>query len=334
MLSPLYISEIAPAKIRGKLISLNQIGIVSGIVLIYLVNYLIARMGDEAWNSLFGWRWMFASEIIPALVFLFLLLQVPESPRWLAKQNRYKEALHTLMKVNAKERALKELEDIKSTIGEKKVSISALFKPELRTTLIIGVFLSIFAQTTGINAIMYYAPEIFKEAGFGYNSALFQTIFIGINNLIFSFMAFWLVDKIGRKALLLVGAAGMVLNHFLIGGAFFLGYDQSPFLLVFILIFGAFFSASYGPVTWIVMAEIFPTRVRGRAMSISTVAIWAACYIVSQTFPMLLETIGAAFTFWFFMTMVLISFLFVWKILPETKGKTLEDIEKSWKKKN
>ena len=333
MLSPLYISEIAPAKIRGKLITLNQIGIVSGIVLIYFVNSLIAGNSTETWNISIGWRWMFASELIPSLLFFFLLIAIPESPRWLIKQGRNAEALTTLIKINGEQKAKTELTEIISTIGEKTATLAMLFKPGIRIAFFIGIFLALFSQTTGINAIMYYAPEIFKEAGFGSGSALRQTVILGANNLFFTFVAFWLVDKVGRKTLLLIGAIGMAITLFLIGGAFQTGLSHGPWVLIFILLFGAFFSASFGPVTWIVIAEIFPTRIRGRAMAISTVTIWGACYLVSQSFPVLIAEVGAAFTFWIFMMFVLCSLIFVWWVIPETKGRSLEEIEKSWIKK-
>ena len=334
LLSPLYIAEIAPAKIRGRLVSLNQLAIVSGMLIIYFVNAAIAGFGDDAWNAVIGWRWMFASETLPALLFMALLFFVPSSPRWLTKQGREEEAFEILKKVNPFEKANIELNEIKATIAEETGSLLQLFRPGLRVALAVGIVLAILQQITGINAILYYAPEIFRKTGLGTNAALMQTVFVGAVNVTFTFVAIGLIDKIGRKALLLIGAGGMTIFLFLIGGAFYLQKFDGPWVLLFILLYIASFAASLGPVVWVVISEIFPTKIRGRAMSIATVFLWTACYLVSQTFPMLLEKFGSAVTFWIYMTMSVVNFLFVLKIVPETKGKTLEQIEKSWKREH
>ena len=330
LVSPLYIAEISPARIRGRLVSLNQLAIVSGILLIYFVNAIIASFGDDAWNAAVGWRWMFGSETIPAALFFLLLFLVPESPRWLTKQGREDEAFGILEKIAGNRQAEIELAEIKNTIAQETGSIMQLLKPGMRTALIIGIVLAILQQITGINAIMYYAPVIFKSTGIGTQAALLQTVLVGAVNLAFTLVAIRLIDRAGRKALLLAGSGGMTIMLALIGLAFYWQKLQGPWVLIFILLYIACFAASLGPVVWVVISEIFPTRIRGRAMSIATVFLWVACYLVSQTFPMLLEGLGSAGTFWLYMAMSAINFVFVLKVVPETKGRTLEEIERSW----
>ncbi|RNI22676.1 sugar porter family MFS transporter [Rufibacter latericius] len=330
ILAPMYITEIAPAAIRGRLVSLNQLGIVSGILLIYFVNAGIAGLYDEAWNITTGWRWMFGSGVIPSLIFMGLLLFVPESPRWLAKKGYVKEPLAILTKINGEREAQLELKQIMNTLSEESGTVGELFKPGLRKALFIGVVLAILSQVTGINAIMYYAPEIFKSTGDGSDSALLQTILVGAVNLLFTIVAIKYVDNWGRKGLLLAGSAGMAVCLLIIGGAFYLDMVKGYIVLVFILAYIAFFAVSLGPLAFVIIAEIFPNRTRGRAMSICLGALWVAVYFVSQFFPILLEAIGSAYTFWIFMAMSVLTFVFVWTLVPETKGRTLEEIEKSW----
>lgn len=334
MLSPLYISEIAPANIRGRLISIYQMGIVLGILLIYFVNAWIAGMNNEAWNIDSGWRWMFGSGLLPSLLFIFLLLNVPESPRWLAQQNRLAEAEDILRKVNGTEKAKEEMQSIRAALMEDKdASFGVLLQPGLRYVLFIGIVLAILSQVTGINAIMYYAPEIFKSSGDGASSALMQTVLVGVINTLFTVVAIRYVDKWGRKTLLLIGAAGMTICLALVGAAFYFGFNQGPLILVAILAYIAFFAISLGPLTFVVVAEIFPTHVRGRAMSVAIFFLWVAVFAVSQTFPMLQSSVGPATTFWIYMTMSVVAFFFVWRLVPETKEKSLEEIEQFWKNK-
>lgn len=330
MLAPMYISEIAPAAIRGRLISIYQLGIVIGILLIYFVNAAIAGLYDEAWNVDHGWRWMFGSGIIPSIVFIVLLLIVPESPRWLAQKNRWSEAENVLVKVNGQVKAKEELSSIREALGIKEGSFNDLLKPGLRAALIIGVLLAIFSQVTGINVIMYYAPEIFKATGDGSSSALMQTILVGGINVLMTIVAIKYVDKLGRKKLLLIGSAGMAVCLALIGMAFYSGMSAGYWVLTGILLYISFFAISLGPLTFVVVAEIFPNHVRGRAMSVAIFFLWLSVYIVSQTFPMLLESIGTAWTFWIYMITSVLAFLFIWNLVPETKEKTLEEIEKMW----
>jgi SP family arabinose:H+ symporter-like MFS transporter len=330
LISPLYIAEISPAYIRGRLVSLNQLAIVSGMLIIYFINAWIAGRGNELWNVTLGWRWMFASETIPAMLFFILLLVVPESPRWLIKQNKEHTAERIFRKVMPEEKIAPALFEIKDAIAHESGSVLQLFQPGLRTALVIGVVLAVLQQVTGINAILYYAPEIFKAAGTGTNAALLQTVLVGFINVAFTFVAIYTVDNWGRKTLLLFGSAGMGVSLLVIGFAFHFSASQGWLLLPFVLLYIACFASSMGPVVWVVMSEIFPTRIRGTAMSIATVILWISCYAVSQTFPMFVESVGSAFTFWIYMIMAVVTFSFVLKVLPETKGRTLEEIESSW----
>jgi MFS transporter, SP family, xylose:H+ symportor len=337
MLSPLFIAEISPANIRGRLVSWNQFAIVSGMLAVYFVNYIIAGSSDHVWNVTFGWRWMFASEFIPAILFLVLLFLVPESPRWLVKQGRGKKALEILAKIGGAEHAQTELLEIKETISQEGNSIKQLFKPGLKTLVGVGIGLAVLQQVTGINVFLYYAPEIFKKLGSGTNTALLQTIIVGACNMGFTIVAIKTVDKFGRKPLMLIGATGMGISLFALGlSAYF--QQTAMWLLVFILGYIACFALSVGPVTWVILSEIFPTRFRGRAMSIATVTLWAANYLVSQTFPMLdenvwlVEKFNHGFSFWIYGSFCVVLVLVVKKWVPETKGKSLEEIERFWLK--
>jgi SP family arabinose:H+ symporter-like MFS transporter len=300
MLSPLYISEIAPADKRGMLVTLYQLAIVLGINIIYFVNLLIAGSGTEQWNIDMGWRYMLGSGIIPSALFLVALFLVPESPRWLASKNREGEALKILEKVNGKVAAGLVMADIKNTLHEEKGTIGELFAPGLRTAMIIGVFLALFSQITGINAIIYYAPEIFKSVGFGTDSALLQTVIIGVTNTLFTFVAIKYIDKLGRRKLLLIGVTGMIICLFGVGTVFHFQLSSGPLLLIFILGFIASFGCSLGPIPWVIMSEIFPTKTRGIAMSIATLTLWIGVVLITQLTPVLLSEAGGAVTFWIF----------------------------------
>lgn len=332
-LCPLYNAEIAPARYRGRLVALNQFATVTGIFLVYFVNSGIAGYADDAWNISTGWRWMFGVGVLPGVLFLVLLFFVPESPRWLIKQGRPVEALPILLKIHGDDLARQEVLDIKESFKQENASLRQLFTPGLRTALLVGVVLAVLQQVTGINAIMYYAPEIFKEAGAGTNASLVQTILVGLINFLFTILALWLIDKAGRKALLLVGSALMTVSLLVIGIAFHSGQTSGPLVLVFILVYVAAFAISLGPVVWVLLSEIFPNRIRGRATAIASMSLWAADYIVSQSFPPMLNTAGPAMTFWIFGVLSLVTFLFTWRVVPETKGKSLEEIEDVWSAK-
>jgi len=335
MSSPMYIAEISPARIRGRMVSVNQFAIVTGFLVVYFVNYFIALQGDQIWNQESGWRWMFGSEALPALLLLVLLFFVPESPRWLTKQNRSNEALEILTRVDGAEYAKTELLEIKDALAHESGSLKQLFQPGMKIVLVIGIVLAVLQQVTGINVFLYFGTEIFKKMGSDTNAALLQTVVVGTVNLTFTILAIWMVDRLGRKPLMMIGSVGMGLSLLGMGLA---AYCQKTdlWVLLFILGYIACFALSVGPVTWVILSEIFPTRIRGRAMAIATVCLWVANYLVSQTFPMmeennwLLEKFHHAFPFWLYGIFCVVLVTFVWRFVPETKGKTLEEIEKHW----
>ena len=324
MLSPLYIAEIAPASIRGKLVAMNQLTIVIGILVAFFSNYLLIDVGGAD-----NWRWMFGAEALPAVVFFAALFFVPESPRWLAKKGDLAGAVTVLGNVREKERVAAELSDIQAVLeGEHRESLRDLLAPGLRRVLGIGILLAVFQQVTGINVVIYYAPIIFERAGSGVDAALLQTVVVGFTNLIFTLLAMRLIDRTGRKPLMLAGSAGMGIALILLSGAFLLGRTEGFGILFCIMGYVASFSASLGPVVWVVNAEIFPIKVRGLAMSVATFVLWTANFVVSSTFPWMLAHLDGGITFMLYAVMCLVTFVFVWRYVPETKGKTLEDLEK------
>lgn len=333
MLSPLYIAEIAPAKSRGKLVSLNQFAIIFGMLVVYFVNYYISRQGDDSWLNTVGWRWMFASETIPATLFLIMLFFVPDTPRSLVLKSQPEKALEVLTKVNGIEEGKKILADIQNTV----VSHSGKLFSFGMTVIVIGVLLSVFQQFVGINVVLYYAPEIFKSMGSGTDTALLQTIIVGIVNLLFTVLAIMTVDKYGRKPLMIIGGLGMAVSMFALGTTFFME-SVGKGALIFMLIYVASFAMSWGPVTWVLLSEIFPNKIRGRALAVAVAAQWISNYLVSWTFPMmdknsyLLETFNHGFAYWIYGIMGVLATILVWKFVPETKGKTLEEMEKIWEK--
>lgn len=331
-LVPLYIAEISPAKFRGRLVSLNQLAVVIGISAIYFVNRAIAS-GPPEWDITTSWRWMLGLGIIPGVLFMILLFTVPESPRWLQKQGDSSRALRVLERLNGPTEAKAQLEEINESIKRETGSLAALFRPGFRIALVVGVVLGILQQVTGINAIMYYAPSIFQNTGAGTNAQLTETVIIGLVNLVFTIISLWLIDRVGRKVLLLIGAAVMAISLFIVGFEFNSASPSSMLILTFILVFVAAFAISFGPVVWLVISEIFPTRIRGRATAIASVALWAADYLVSQSFPVLLSGVGPAKTFWMFGVMSILAFVFTISVVPETKGRSLEEIERGWGRK-
>ncbi|MFC2138145.1 D-xylose transporter XylE [Bacteroidota bacterium] len=333
MLSPMYIAEIAPADIRGKLVSWNQFAIIFGMLVVYFVNYGIANQGNEEWLRIIGWRWMFASETIPASLFLILLFFVPESPRYLVIQNKPENALQVLQKITSLEKAKNILEEIKQTITLKS---GKLFSFGI-ALIVIGIMLSVFQQFVGINVVLYYAPEIFKSMGSGTNVALLQTIIVGAINLTFTVVAILTVDKFGRKPLQIIGALGMAVFMFSLGFSFF--FKKLGFIaLISMLGYVACFAVSWGPVVWVLLSEIFPNKIRGRAMAVAVAAQWISNYLISWTFPMmdrsskLIELFNHGFAYWIYGVMGIIAALFMYKFVPETKQKTLEELESFWKK--
>ncbi len=331
MLSPLYIAEVAPASIRGRLVSMNQIAIIGGMVVVSVVNWLIASPTDPAWNIATGWRWMFGSEVLPAGLFFGLLLLVPESPRWLVKQGRDAEALAILSRVGGASQAQVQMQEIRETLALETGSFRELFRPGVRVALAVAVVLAVLQQVTGINAVLYYAPGIFKSSGVEVTAtqALLQTVGLQVVNLGFTLVAIWLVDRAGRKPLLLATSAAMGVSLLALGWAFQLKLP-ALWVFVFTLAYVASFAVAMGPVVWVVLSEIFPTRIRGRAMSVATVCLWVACFAVSQTVPWMFDRFGQAATFWTYGVMCAVSLGFVALCVPETKGKTLEEIERTW----
>ncbi len=331
ILSPIYIAEISPEKIRGRLVALYQLAIVIGILIVFFVNLKIQRSGDLNWNINTGWRWMFASLVIPSLLFCILMMLVPESPRWLLKMGREEKARVILEKIGGYENAKIQIQQITETLKEEQGKWSELFSGGYLRALIVGALLAIFSQFSGINAIMYYGPEVFKASGVAQDTAYVQTVTVGAINLIFTFVAIGFVDKAGRRPLLLIGTAIQTIAHLFIGFFFFKSINGLP-LLGGVLLFVAAFAMAMGPVSWIVNSEIFPTKFRGRAMAVSIFLLWFSDWVVTQTFPMLQESIGPAKTFWVYGFFSLASFVFILLFVPETKRKTLEEIEAFWRK--
>ncbi len=336
MTSPMYIAEVSPARIRGRMVSVNQMAIVGGMLVVYFVNYFIAGYSDAAWNTERGWRWMFGSESIPATILLILACFVPESPRWLTKQGRKDEALDILAKVDGSDYATEEMSQIEETISHESGSLSQLFQPGMQIILVIGIVLAVLQQVTGINVFLYFGSDIFESlAGNNIDAALLRQIIVGGTMMVFTGIAIWSVDKVGRKPLMIYGSAGMGVSLFAMG---MYGYMHSTgmWLLIFILGYIACFSLSVGPVVWVILSEIFPTKIRGRAMAIATLCLWLANTIVSQTFPMmneneyLIEKFNHGFPFFIYGGFCVVLVIFMAKFVPETKGKTLEEIEKYW----
>ena len=326
ILAPLYISEIAPAPIRGALVSVNQLAIVTGILLAYFVNWAFAGVGPS------NWRWMYAAGALPSVIFFILLLRVPESPRWLVKQGRESEALGVLSRVNTADLAAAEVSSIKEALAMEKGSLAELFSPGFRRALLIAVVLAILQQITGINAVLYYAPRIFERAGFTRMSAIGQSTIVGVVNILFTIVAIALVDRVGRKPLLLTAAGGMGISLLLLGAAFKSEAFSGSLILGLILLYIAFFAMAMGPIVWVVMAEIFPTRMRGSAMAIATVILWVSDFAVTLSFPVIADRLNESTAFWLYAAMCAVDFVFMLAFLPETKGKTLEEIETRWLK--
>lgn len=329
LVSPLYIAEISPPHIRGRLVSLNQFAIITGMLVVYVVNAFLASLGDESWNVDMGWRWMLGSETLPAVLFLGLLALVPESPRWLTKAGRRDEALNLLTRISGEDRARAEISEIEQTLKLDDDSLRQFLQPGLRVALVIGVLLAILQQITGINVVIYYAPEIFKSTGLGTASALNSTVAVGLVNMLFTIVAIWVVDRVGRKPLLLAASTGMGLSLAALGATFYTADFEGPWVLFYVLAYVASFALAMGPVVWVVLAEIFPTRVRGRAMAIATVLLWAANFAVTLSFPILLEELSG-YVFFVYAGLCIVALAFILRFLPETKGKTLEAIERSW----
>lgn len=323
VVSPMYIAEISPAKIRGRLVALNQLAIVVGILLSYFSNWVLVDTGIN------NWRYMLVAEILPAITFLVGLFFIPESPRWLTKEGLEKEALDVLNVVAGAANADHELQEVKKSLAEKRTSLKELLHPSLRRVLIVGILFSLFAHITGIDTIIYYGPIIFLESGFKTDSALLASVMIGITNLIFTFVGMAMVDKAGRKFLLLVGLAGMGISMMLVGFCMQSDIISAKWTLLWIMTYIASFAMSIGVVIWVYLSEIYPTRVRGQALSVATMVLWLGNVILTQLFPVMMERFGGG-TFYIFSFICLLAFIFTWTMVKETKGVSLEEIEEMW----
>jgi len=341
MLSPLYISEISPPHLRGRLVALYQLAITIGILVAYFSNALIQSLSVHALANLAEgpmrwifvdevWRGMFAAEVLPATLFLLLLTVVPESPRWLSKQGKFKQAEKILGQIVGQQQATLQIAEIRSTIEAEEGSLTQLLKPGLRIALLIGILLPWFSQVSGINVIIYYGPKIFEHAGLQISESLGGQVIIGFINMLFTFVAIAVVDRFGRKPLLYIGVIGMVVALVSVGLVFTGGETSGTLLLSLFILFIACFAFSLGPLCWIIISEIFPTRIRGRAMAIGTFTVWTSCTLVAQTFPWLLEYLGPAGSFWLYAVLVAPALPVTYWLVPETKNRSLEEIEKSW----
>lgn len=334
MLSPMYIAEIAPPKVRGNLVAWNQFAIIFGMLVIYFVNFGISKSGSgDAWLNSIGWRYMFLSGAIPAGLFLLLLFLVPETPRYLMLKGNETAARAVLDKLVTKEEAANELSEIRASLSEhhsgKMLSFGAML-------IFIGVMLSIFQQFVGINVVLYYATDIFKGMGFTTNASLFQTIIVGAVNLAFTTVAIFTVDHFGRRPLQIAGALIMAVSMFSLGTALWIG-GHGMIALVSMLVYTAGFAVSWGPVTWVLLSEIFPNQIRGKAMALAVAMQWIANYLVSWTFPILdknpylVEHFKHGFAYWIYGVMGIVAAVFMAKMVPETKGRSLEQMEALWR---
>ena len=341
--TPMYIAEVTPAHLRGRMVAVNQIAIVAGLAATSIVNYYIARGGDQAWLISTGWRWMFASGVAPAAVFAVVLLPIPESPRWLVEQGRDAEAWGILAKVGGKGFADDEFAGAKAAMSREQGSWSALLSPGLRRPLLLGIALAVLQQVTGINVFMYFGATIFRNmsASTGVDAGLLQQAIINGSCVLFTLIAIASVDRWGRRPLMLLGTTGMGASLVAMGAMAQLMADRSStseWMLVFIVAYIASFGLSVGPVVWVILSEIFPTAVRGRALGLATFFLWAADYAVTQTFPImdakdswLVSELHHAFPFYVYAGFCALLALVVWRLVPETKGRTLEEIEEGWR---
>ncbi len=326
VLSPMYVAEVAPAKKRGMLVSIYQLAIVLGILCSYTINYGLHNIDNN-------WRWMFATGIVPSVLFFVGLFFIPESPRWLYKAGRKEESLKVLTRIGGESLSKVEVLEIAESLkgSTASVSISELFKPSARKVMLIGLILAVLVQISGINTVIDYAPKILLAAGVEINNALLQTSLVGLINFIFTFVAILFIDKVGRRSLYLIGSMGMVITLLMLAVSFFLKME-GIFTLICILMFIAFFSSCIGPVFWTLVSEIFPNRIRGKALAFASFTQWIFNFLVVLLFPHFLASVGGAKTFLFLALMSLLQWLFTYMYVPETKGKSLEEIEQLWNK--
>lgn len=328
VLSPMYVAEVAPPKKRGMLVSVYQLAIVLGILCSYTINYGLHNIENN-------WRWMFATGIIPSVLFFAGLFFIPESPRWLYKAGRKEQSMKVLTRIGGETLARAEIQEIAESLKGTSASVSAgeLFKPSSRKVMLIGFVLAVLVQISGINTIVDYAPKILLAAGVEINNALLQTSMVGLINFIFTFVAILFIDKAGRRSLYLIGSMGMVVTLVLLAVSFYLKME-GIFTLICILMFIAFFASCIGPVFWTLVSEIFPNRIRGKALAFASFTQWIFNFLVVLLFPHFLASVGGAKTFLFLAVMALLQWLFTYLYVPETKGKSLEEIEHLWTRKH
>ncbi|MCX6239413.1 MAG: sugar porter family MFS transporter [Bacteroidia bacterium] len=337
-ISPMYISEISPAQMRGRLVSVNQLTIVIGILAAQIINYLIAEKVPEgttnemilqSWNGQTGWRWMFWAGTVPALVFFIFSFFIPESPRFLAKSGKWKDAATILKRIGGALYATQEQKEIAETLHGtgSKIDWKVLASKKVRPVLILGIVLAVFQQWCGINVIFNYAEEIFTSAGYSVGDMLFNIVITGTVNLLFTFLAMRMVDSWGRRKLMLLGSIGLAIIYFMLGSSYYFELKGLA-ILVLVMVAIATYAMTLAPITWVILSEIFPNSIRGTAMAIATTALWIACFVLTYTFPILNKMLSASGTFWLYSFICLSGFLFILKKLPETKGKSLEEIEK------
>ena len=337
-LSPIYIAEVAPASMRGRLVAVNQLTIVIGILAAQFVNWFIVRNLPAnatdvfiagSWYGQSGWRWMFGLTAVPSLLFFVGMFFVPESPRWLAKNGKSAQARDVFERMGGSFYAGQAIAEIETTLMNEieKVNFRDLLEPRMQKVLFLGVVLAVFQQWCGINVIFNYAEEIFRNAGYDISDVLKNIAWTGSVNLVFTFVALGIVDRGGRRVLMLIGSCGLALVYVAMGFCYHAGVKGLPMLLLVLSAISCY-AMSLAPVTWVLISEIFPNRIRGAAVSVAVSALWIACFILTFTFPMLNATLGPAGTFWAYAVICMAGFVFVWMKVPETKGKTLEQIEK------
>ena len=333
-ISPIYIAEVSPASVRGRFVSLNQLTVVLGILLAQIVNW---RIGDyfmpdkasplSAEGIEWAWRWMFWAELVPAILFFILAFIIPESPRWLALNQKREIAHKIFSRIGGTKYADAEMKEIQAVTVQEKFDWRALLKPNVRRVLTIGIVLAIFQQWCGINVIFNYAHEIFSAAGYAVSDVLMNIVVTGVTNVIFTFVAIYTVDRWGRRALMIVGSVGLAIIYAILGTCYYFNVTGLPMLILVVLAI-ACYAMSLAPIVWVVLSEIFPNRIRGAAMAVSTFFLWVASFVLTYTFPLLNEWLSASGTFWIYGGICLVGFLFIRSQLPETKGKSLEEIEK------
>lgn len=333
-ISPMYLSEVSPPAVRGKYVAIYQLAIVLGILSAQIVNWQIAEPvvpGEDilhSWNGQLGWRWMFWAPAFPAILYLVLAFVIPESPRWLISKEKYQKATDIFSRIAGKETAVMLVSEVRNAAQEtvNKVKLSQLFKGKSFKIVVIGIVIAILQQWCGINVVFNYAQEIFTAAGYSVSDMLFNIVVTGVVNVIFTFVGMYTVDRLGRRSLMLLGTIGLSLIYIVLGAGYYFRIEGIIMLFLVVLAI-ACYAMTLAPVTWIVISEIFPTRIRAKGMALSTFALWSASFVLTYTFPLLNSSFGSYGTFWLYGFICILGFLFIKKNLPETKGKTLEEIE-------